>query len=139
MLFALRPYLFLYISETLQYVFHKLGFIVRRFDNLSDTDMVQRLTDVAHNVDHADFDCFVCCILTHGVLNHLYGSNGMLVSIKDLTATFQTNRCPSLSGKPKLFFLQACQGRDKMEGGEIERDAGGDQTEVTTLFMVFCV
>lgn len=74
------------------------------------------LIDAAHNVDHTAFDCFVCCILTHGVLGHLYGSNGVLVSIKDLTGTFQTNRCTSLAGKPKLFFLQACQGRDKMEG-----------------------
>mgnify|MGYP000411578219 CR=1 FL=1 len=93
--------------------------------------MVQRLVDMAHNVDHNGFDCFVCCVLTHGVLNHLYGANGMLVSVKDLTSTFQSNRCPTLAGKPKLFFLQACQGRDKMGGEEIEKDGQKmDDTEV---------
>ncbi|XP_060560660.1 caspase-8-like [Ruditapes philippinarum] len=110
-------------AESLQHTFSKLGFIVRRRDNLTETEMMTYLIDIAHNVDHTDFDCFVCCILTHGVLNYLYGSNGKLVSIKDLTETFQTNRCQTLAGKPKLFFLQACQGRDKMLGGsELERD-----------------
>jgi hypothetical protein len=89
---------------------------VHRRDNLTETEMMNYLIDIAHNVDHTTFDCFVCCILTHGVLNHLYGSNGKLVSVKDLTETFQTNRCQTLAGKPKLFFLQACQGRDKMLG-----------------------
>lgn len=109
-------------AASLQVLFEKLGFIVRRHDNLTDTQMMNVMIDASHNVSHLNFDCFVCCILTHGVLGHLYGSNGRLVSIKDLTSTFQANRCPSLAGKPKLFFLQACQGRDKMQGGEIQQD-----------------
>jgi hypothetical protein len=107
---------FIAFSESLQYIFEKLGFIVRRKDNMKETEMMSYLIDIAHNVDHRNFDCFVCCILTHGVLGYLYGSNGRLISIKDLTATFQANRCQTLAGKPKLFFIQACQGRDKMEG-----------------------
>nr|APY24037.1 caspase 8 [Corbicula fluminea] len=109
-------------AQSLQYIFEKLGFIVRRRDNMKETEMMSYLIDIAHNVDHRNFDCFVCCILTHGVLGYLYGSNGRLISIKDLTATFQANRCQTLAGKPKLFFIQACQGRDKMEGGHIEKD-----------------
>lgn len=110
-------------ASNLQELFRKLDFVVEYHENLTDTGMMQLLVDVAHNIDHKDYDCFVCCILSHGVLSHLYGTNGRLVPIKDLTSVFQTNRCPSLAGKPKLFFLQACQGRDKMAGGEIERDA----------------
>ncbi|XP_052812845.1 caspase-8-like [Mya arenaria] len=120
-------------AESLQLIFEELGFIVRRYDNMTDTQMSQKLIDAAHNVDHEKFDAFVCCILTHGVLNHLYGSNGKLISIKDLTSTFQSNRCPSLAGKPKLFFLQACQGRDKMGGGEYEKDSGEGDIQVDTL------
>lgn len=103
-------------SENLCKTFNKLGFIVRRHNNLAHDEMMSVLVDVAHNVCHDKFDCFVCCVLTHGVLNNLYGSDGKLVQIKDLTSTFQTNRCKSLAGKPKLFFFQACQGRDKMTG-----------------------
>ncbi|XP_053385490.1 caspase-8-like [Mercenaria mercenaria] len=109
-------------AASLEHMFNKLGFIVQRHNNLSNTQMMNVLIDAAHNVDHTCFDCFVCCILTHGVLGHLYGSNGVLISIQDLTSTFQANRCPTLAGKPKLFFLQACQGRDKMEGGAIQQD-----------------
>lgn len=110
-------------AANLRDTFTTLDFEVEVHENLSDTGMMRVLVDIAQNRDHTRYDCFVCCILSHGVLNHLYGTNGKLVQIKDLTGVFQSNRCPSLAGKPKLFFLQACQGRDKMGGGEIERDA----------------
>ncbi|XP_052235568.1 caspase-8-like [Dreissena polymorpha] len=123
-------------AENLTYTFKKLGFVVQRYDNLTADEMMRTLVDASHNVDHSKFDCFVCCILTHGVLNHLYGANSRLISLKELTSCFQTNRCPTLAGKPKLFFLQACQGRDKMEAGEVpERDAPEpfNDVEVDTL------
>ena len=104
------------LPANLRETFDKLDFVVKYHENLTDTGMLHVLVDIAHNTDHKNFDCFVCCILTHGVLSHLYGTNGKLVPIKDLTSVFQANRCPSLAGKPKLFFLQACQGRDKMGG-----------------------
>ena len=66
--------------------------------------------------DHTAYDCLVCCVLTHGVLGHVYGSDGRIVRIQQLTRCFSSSRCPSLAGKPKLFFIQACQGRDKQEG-----------------------
>ena len=96
---------------------------------------MQLLVDVAHNIDHKDYDCFVCCILSHGVLSHLYGTNGRLVPIKDLTSVFQTNRCPSLAGKPKLFFLQACQGRDKM-AGNLSFNIYESSHEIMVLFVL---
>ena len=110
------------LPANLRETFDKLDFVVKYHENLTDNGMMQLLVDMAHNIDHKNFDCFVCCILTHGVLSHLYGTNGKLVRIKDLTSVFQANRCPSLAGKPKLFFLQACQGRDKM-GGKIRLTA----------------
>ena len=84
-------------------------------ENLTDIDMIQLLARVAH-IDHKDYDCLVICILSHGELNHICGTNWRPVAIRDLTGAFQTNRCPSLAGKPKLFFLQACQGTDDMGG-----------------------
>ena len=46
----------------------------------------------------------------------IYGVNGRFLEIKDLTSCFKAVQCPSLAGKPKLFFLQACQGRAKQQG-----------------------
>ncbi|XP_052224166.1 caspase-6-like [Dreissena polymorpha] len=84
--------------------------------------MIWTLVDVAHNTNrynHKNYDCFVCCILTHGELNHLYGSDGQLIPLTDLTNNINVNRCPGLAGKPKLFFLQACQGGKPMGEGKV--------------------
>ncbi|XP_076464600.1 uncharacterized protein LOC143296434 isoform X2 [Babylonia areolata] len=101
--------------DKLKETFERLNFQVIGYDNCTDYDMLQIMQRVAVQ-DHLYFDCFVCCILTHGVLGALYGVNGMTVPIRDMTSPFRSQACPSLAGKPKLFFMQACQGRDKQEG-----------------------
>lgn len=119
-------------AEKLQYIFQKLDFIVERKDNLQDFEMVRFLVEVSLNTDHSQFDSFVCCILSHGALGNVYGTNGRLVRIQTLTSCFQSQRCPSLAGKPKLFFIQACQGREKQRGIEIETDAARDCYDTET-------
>ncbi|XP_022327245.2 caspase-8-like [Crassostrea virginica] len=109
-------------AEKLTYIFQKLNFFVRRFDNLEDFKMNRRLVEVSFE-DHSQYDCFVCCILSHGVLQNIYGTNGRLVRIAELTGIFRSGKCPSLAGKPKLFFIQACQGREKQGGIDIEMDS----------------
>ena len=54
-----------------------------------------------------------------GMCGGIYGVNGRFLEIKDLTSCFKAVRCPSLAGKPKLFFLQACQGRAKQQGKDV--------------------
>ena len=53
-------------------------------------------------IDHTAFNCFVCCILTHGELGEICGIDSTTVDIMDLVACF--NHCNSLCGKPKIFF-----------------------------------
>ena len=58
-----------------------------------------------------EYDCLVFCILTHGGdCGILYGTDGRPVHIHKITELFHYNRCANLAGKPKLFFIQACQG-----------------------------
>lgn len=109
-------------ADKLTYIFQKLGFLVRRYDNLEDVAMYRRLVDVSLE-DHSNYDCFVCCILSHGVLQNIYGTNGRLVRISELTGIFRSRKCTGLAGKPKLFFIQACQGREKQMGIDIEMDS----------------
>ncbi|XP_041374488.1 uncharacterized protein LOC121387437 isoform X3 [Gigantopelta aegis] len=102
-------------AKNLQDTFQRLQFIVKCHTNLTDKGM----TDLASQVsleDHSAFDCFVCCILSHGVEGKLYGTNGRLLSITDLTGPFKSQTCSSLAGKPKLFFIQACQGTEEQCG-----------------------
>ncbi|KAK3083510.1 hypothetical protein FSP39_024443 [Pinctada imbricata] len=110
-------------ADNLVYIFRKLDFIVERYNDLQDFEIVRKLVEIAYNRDHTNYDCLVVCILSHGVLGHVYGTNGRLVNIKDCTGCFRAQVCPSLAGKPKLFFIQACQGREKQGGTEIEKDS----------------
>lgn len=74
-------------------------------------------------MDHSNFDCFVCCLLSHGANGGIYGTDSVLVEIKYITAMFKGVACPSLANKPKLFFIQACRGQDFDRGARIEADA----------------
>ncbi|XP_052067837.1 caspase-1-like [Mytilus californianus] len=115
-------------AEKLNYIWQKLDFEVRLFNDVDSTKMNQIMVETAFE-DHSTYDCLVVSILTHGVLGHVYGADGRIVRISQLTSCFSGRRCPSLAGKPKLFFIQACQGREKQEGHAIETDAGGSMEE----------
>lgn len=66
--------------------------------------------------DHSDTDCFACVVLTHGEANgQLYGRDGLYLA-SDLLDLFKGDRCLTLTGKPKLFFIQACRG-SKLDAG----------------------
>ncbi|XP_064598154.1 uncharacterized protein LOC135464628 [Liolophura sinensis] len=119
-------------AENLMHVFQQLGFIVVTKDNLTDVSMVQVCTQFAME-NHNNFDCFACCILTHGVKDHLYGTNGRMTPINEITSCFKAQRCPGLRGKPKLFFIQACQGREKQRGFPMEIDAPRAEESLETI------
>uniref|UniRef100_A0A667YV67 Caspase 20, apoptosis-related cysteine peptidase n=1 Tax=Myripristis murdjan TaxID=586833 RepID=A0A667YV67_9TELE len=61
-------------------------------------------------------DAFVCCILSHGDTGTVTGTDGIPLPITDITSTFNGNNCALLVDKPKVFFIQACQGRQKHQG-----------------------
>ncbi|OWJ99925.1 CASP8, partial [Cervus elaphus hippelaphus] len=78
--------------------------------------------------DHRNRDCFICCILSHGNRGIIYGTDGQEAPIYELTSYFTGLKCPSLVGKPKIFFIQACQGDDYQRGIAVETDS--EQMEV---------
>ena len=57
--------------------------------------------------DHSDCDCFGCAILSHGREGFVYATD-RLIPLEALTVPFKGDRCPTLVGKPKLFFIQVC-------------------------------
>ena len=59
--------------------------------------------------DASSFDCFVLFVLSHGAEGIVYGSDGSSIRIRSLIEAFLPKQCPRLLGKPKLFFIQACQ------------------------------
>ncbi|XP_064620938.1 caspase-3-like [Lineus longissimus] len=113
----------------------RLGFDVRRYDDLTRRDISLLMDDLAKE-DHSDADCFVCVFLSHGKEGRVYAYDGT-VYIETLLANFKGDVCPALAGKPKLFFIQACRGSrfmhgvvvaDSYEDGEDVTDAAAETT-----------
>ncbi|KAG9510821.1 Caspase-1, partial [Fragariocoptes setiger] len=119
-------------SNALFGVFRTLDFDVRVFKDLSASAIKKQLKAYG-SLDHSQSDCFACCVLTHGEHGNLYGSDGSRYPIDLLFSEFLGHKCPSLVGKPKLFFIQACQG-DRFDRGVMV--TGGDSLDTATYFRI---
>jgi len=106
-------------EENLCSTWEYLGYEVCILKNLVAEDVIQRLKQVAEQ-NHYNYDSFVCCILSHGDCDGVYGADGKLVKINKIASLFKPTNCPTLAGKPKLFFIQACRG--EMEDLGYEKD-----------------
>ena len=111
----MKTRLYFVFLEKLEKTFGDLNFIVQVESNLTDEQMVTCLKNISMR-DHSAYDCFICCILSHGTSGTVYGSNGRTIPIKDLTFHVKAANCRSLRNKPKIFFIQACQGKVKQRG-----------------------
>lgn len=66
--------------------------------------------------DHTNYSCFVSVILSHGVRDGVCGvdynkDHPEVLRTEDFVDVM--DRCPTLWGKPKVFFTQACRGGTK--------------------------
>ncbi|XP_020788568.1 caspase-3a [Boleophthalmus pectinirostris] len=105
-------------------VFAKLGYKVKVYNDQSVEQMKQVLTAVSKE-DHSHAASFICVLLSHGDEGVFFGTDGS-IELRYLTSLFRGDRCRSLVGKPKLFFIQACRGTDLDAG--IETDSADDET-----------
>nr|XP_012594479.1 caspase-10 [Microcebus murinus]XP_012594480.1 caspase-10 [Microcebus murinus] len=110
-------------AESLRRVFKWLGFTVCKHDDVTKGRMDEILQEQKSHPDHADWDCFVFCVLTHGKDREVYCSDGVPIAIGKILSHFTANQCPRLAQKPKLFFIQACQGKAIQPSVPIEADA----------------
>ena len=102
-------------------LFTALGFEVRRRKNLTRLQLLKELDDLAGQ-DHRSYDCFVLWLMSHGKSGEVFCSDGNTIPIQTLHDMF--SKCNTLSGKPKLFFIQACRGDGEDEGLSVVADTG---------------
>lgn len=57
-----------------------------------------------------DYSCLIVVIMTHGEKNGILFTYDTSIYVDDLWRQFMGSECPTLVGKPKLFFIQACKG-----------------------------
>uniref|UniRef100_A0A3P8QAB9 Caspase 9, apoptosis-related cysteine peptidase n=1 Tax=Astatotilapia calliptera TaxID=8154 RepID=A0A3P8QAB9_ASTCA len=98
----------------------------RRFKTLNF--VVEVRTNLRQKVNHNRFPGAV------------YGVDGQYVPVQHITNYLNGQHCPSLQGKPKLFFIQACGGDERDMGfevspDEVEPSSGGmdDQTDAIPM------
>ncbi|PNJ73640.1 CASP10 isoform 6 [Pongo abelii] len=120
-------------NEILSHVFQWLGFTVHIHNNVTKGEMEEVLQEQKCNPAHADGDCFVFCILTHGKFGAVYSSDEALIPIREIMSHFTALQCPRLAEKPKLFFIQACQGEEIQPSVSIEADALNPEQPPTSL------
>ncbi|XP_072254099.1 caspase-3-like [Pyxicephalus adspersus] len=111
----------------LQHTFKSLGYKVQVCNDLRCSEIFELLRKVSED-DHSKRSSFVCALLSHGEDGLLYGVDDSM-PIKRLTSLFRGDRCKTLVGKPKLFFIQACRGTELDSG--VETDSGSESQEET--------
>ena len=68
------------------------------------------LFEEMYNADYKDDDCLVIFIMSHGKDGLIKTHDSQDFEIKTMIRRF--SRVSSLEGKPKLFFIAACQGSE---------------------------
>ena len=118
------------------------------------------LEKAAGQVDHSESDCIFIAVLSHGELGILYASDHAYKPDRLWTA-FNAEKCPTLAGnteknilfithkqnsmvftdrkyhfytpgKPKMFFIQACQG-DQLDGGVHLKKVANTETDSNAM------
>ncbi|KAK3518997.1 hypothetical protein QTP70_016191 [Hemibagrus guttatus] len=115
-------------SEKLERRFRSLNFHVIAKRNLKCKHIRHELSMLA-KMDHSVYDCCVVVMLSHGTeATHnrfpgaVHGVDGPSVPVQIITNYLNGQNCPSLQGKPKLFFIQACGGGETDTGFEVSPD-----------------
>ncbi|XP_063292129.1 caspase-9 [Pelobates fuscus] len=106
--------------------FRSFHFEVLVKNNLKGSEIYQELQDLAAK-DHSKRDCCLVVILSHGCETRhrkfpggVFGTDGIRIPVEKIVSYFDGTSCPTLRGKPKLFFIQACGGDQKDRGFEVD-------------------
>ncbi|KAJ8985556.1 hypothetical protein NQ317_019940 [Molorchus minor] len=114
--------------DDLKGILTMLKFDVKIYNDLTYDEIVEVLT-VVSRMDHANHDCLLITVMSHGDEGILYATDRAYPT-RRLWLPFSGMRCPSLAAKPKLFFIQACRGAQSDPGIKVsytETDSSIDE------------
>ncbi|KAF2985838.1 hypothetical protein EK904_002653 [Melospiza melodia maxima] len=125
--------------EKLERRFRALRFTVLTRRDLKAQEMVLELLKLSRQ-DHSALACCIVVILSHGCqTSHIqfpggvYGTDGKPIPIEKIVNYFNGSNCPSLRGKPKLFFIQACGGEQRDQGFVVDCDSPEEEAPGSSL------
>lgn len=96
-------------GEMLEKTFKALHFNVVLHPMMGADEILQTLKEISRCRETREWDAFVCCIISRSMANSILGTNmhGSGLSVETVRGLFIGDACPSLAGKPKLFFIQS--------------------------------
>ncbi|XP_058834375.1 caspase-8-like [Topomyia yanbarensis] len=118
-------------------LFRAFGYNTIVVENITHTEIMKQVESAVNEIKSCHCS-LVVCLLSHGQEGKVYGSNSIPVSVKSIEKVMAAEK---LTGKPKLLFVQACQGSDLQAAVEIPRlEKDGPSTEKTaSVFVDFLV
>lgn len=99
-----------------------LGFEIQVYKDLSYTKLSGILMGTAAQ-DHSSADCLLVVVMSHGDPGLLHARDRPYPTT-ELWSHFTGDKCHSLIGKPKLFFIQACRGTMVDSGVPVDETDG---------------
>ncbi|CAJ0961355.1 unnamed protein product, partial [Mesorhabditis belari] len=112
----------------LQNLFSQLGYSVKIERDLTSLEITNAVANLAQSRSLLNTSSLILTILTHGEHNCVLGVDEMPVDINRLLGLLNAENCPSMAGKPKLIFVQACRGERRDRGTEEPDCASGEAT-----------
>jgi hypothetical protein len=111
--------------ENLKKTLNYLEFQVVLCHNLTKSELEQVMKEQA-KLNYEKYDCFLCVVMSHGNDEKIMTSDNQRISFEEIMAPIK--ECPTLIGKPKLFFFQACRGKNEMVNRQ-DSDESSDEAE----------
>ncbi|XP_058458812.1 caspase-8 [Malaya genurostris] len=106
-------------------------------ENITHVEILKHVENAVRKIKSSHCS-LVVCLLSHGQEGKVYGSNSIPVSVKAIEKAMAAEK---LTGKPKLLFVQACQGSDlqtAVEISQLEHD-GSSVEKTASVFVDFLV
>ncbi|EAT33580.1 AAEL014148-PA [Aedes aegypti] len=119
-------------------LFTNLGYEPIVVENIPHLEIMNQVEQAVDRVEphHCSL---VICLLSHGQEGKVYGSNSIPVSVKAIERKMAARK---LTGKPKLLFVQACQGSGLQTAVDVaprlEHDGPSSET-TASVFVDFLV
>ncbi|XP_071834551.1 caspase-3-like isoform X2 [Apostichopus japonicus] len=121
--------------DNLNVLLEGLGFEIKKFHDLTASDMKKALLEASKR-EYAGTNYFFCALCSHGDDGVIFGTDGdptnygrdphqdnaSWLQLRDIFDMFYGENCKSLVGKPKMFVIQACRGKE-LQSAELEVDS----------------
>ena len=125
------------VEEKLMNLFKFLSFNVVIKKRLQ-RDEVYDLAKTFAKENHTDFDTFVVIFLSvSDQRNKISCADDRNASLEHFMEEFTASRCPSLRGKPKLFFVQRFRGTSSTVNDECSSGSSAEKDDVRLLSILY--